>query len=105
MLPLSPQVLPRTPDGDVVLGIRPEEVALCPDGTPGQVSGVVELGERIGSDVYLSVRMTQGDTIVLSADASNKIGVGETVCMQIPSNNLCFFGPDGDRIETGGAVT
>jgi ABC-type sugar transport system ATPase subunit len=104
-LPLSREALGATEDGDIVLGIRPEEVALCPDGTPGHLSGVVELGERIGSDVYLSVRLAQGETIVLSVDASNKIGEGETVRMEIPSSNLSFFGPGGDRLEIGGAAS
>jgi multiple sugar transport system ATP-binding protein len=97
---LSPDALPGVPDGEVTLGVRPEDVSLCADGTPGQVSGVVELGERIGSDVYLNVRMSEGSTIVLSTNASNKIREGETICMEISQSNLCFFGANGDRIET-----
>jgi ABC-type sugar transport system ATPase subunit len=101
-LELSPALQPRTGDGEIVLGVRPEDVSLAPDGSPGQTAGVVELGERIGSDVYLSVRMPEGSTIVVSVDASNKIREGETVHMQIAPTNLCFFGPDGDRLDTGG---
>jgi len=97
---LSPDALSGVPDGEVVLGVRPEDVALCPNGTQGEVAGVVELGERIGSDVYLNVRMSDGTTIVLSTDAANKVGEGETVHMQIAQSNLCFFGADGSRIET-----
>jgi multiple sugar transport system ATP-binding protein len=80
--------------------VRPEDVALATDGARGALSGVVELGERVGSDVYLNVRIAQENTIVISADASNKIREGETVRMQLPQRNLCFFGSDGDRLET-----
>ncbi len=101
-LDLSADSLPGVADGEIVLGVRPEDVLVCPDGTPGQLSGVVELGERIGGDVYLNVRMPEGSTIVLSVDASDKIGEGETVCMQLAQSKLCFFGPDGARLSPGG---
>jgi multiple sugar transport system ATP-binding protein len=101
-LELPSAVQPNTTDGQIVLGVRPEDISLSPDGGPGDASGVVELGERIGSDVYLSVRMTEGSTIVVSVDASHKIRDGDTVRMQISPTNLCFFAPDGDRLDTVG---
>jgi ABC-type sugar transport system ATPase subunit len=104
-LELSSVLQPGTADGDIVLGVRPEDVSLAPDGSPGQTSGVVELGERIGSDVYLSIRMVDGSPIVVSVDASTKIREGETVRMQIPPSNLCFFGSDGNRLETSGGTS
>jgi ABC-type sugar transport system ATPase subunit len=104
-LELSSALQPRTADGQIVLGVRPEDVSLSPDGSPGQVSGVVELGERIGSDVYLSVRMPDGDTIVVSVNASTKVREGETVRIRIPPTNLCFFGSDGDRLDTVGGTS
>jgi ABC-type sugar transport system ATPase subunit len=104
-LELSSALQPRTSDGDIVLGVRPEDVSLASEGDPGQASGVIELGERIGSDVYLSVRMAEGNTIVVSVDASNKVREGETVRMQIPPSNLCFFGSDGNRLETSGGTS
>jgi ABC-type sugar transport system ATPase subunit len=101
-LDLSADSLPGVADGEIVLGVRPEDVSVCPDGTPGQLSGVVELGERIGGDVYLNVRMPEGSTIVVSVDASHKVGEGESLCMQVAESKLCFFGPDGARLGTGG---
>jgi ABC-type sugar transport system ATPase subunit len=100
---LSAEALGDVPDGDAVLGVRPEDVVLCSDATPGHLSGVVEVGERVGADVYLNVRTADGSTIVLAVEASDKIGEGETVHMRIPEANLCFFGSDGARIETNGA--
>ena len=102
-LDLSADSLPGTADGEIVLGVRPEDVLVCPDGSPGQLNGVVELGERIGGDVYLNVRLPEGNTIVVSVDASHKIREGESLCMQVAQNKLCFFGPDGARLDTGGA--
>jgi multiple sugar transport system ATP-binding protein len=101
-LDLSADSLPGVADGEIVLGVRPEDVSVCPDGTPGQLSGVVELGERIGGDVYLNVRMPEGSTIVVSVDASHKVSEGESLCMQVAESKLCFFGPDGARLDTGG---
>ena len=99
-LDLAPGTLPALADGEIVLGVRPEDVHLCPDGTLGQLSGIVELGERIGSDVYLNVRMPDGGTVVLSVDASDKVRDGESLRMQVSPSKLCFFGPDGARIDT-----
>jgi multiple sugar transport system ATP-binding protein len=101
-LDLSADSLPGIADGEIVLGVRPEDVLVCPDGTPGQLTGVVELGERVGGDVYLNVGMAKGGTIVLSVDVSNKLREGEPICMQVPQSKLCFFGPDGVRLSTGG---
>jgi multiple sugar transport system ATP-binding protein len=101
-LPLSPDALGAVPDGDIQLGVRPEDVTLCANGTPGEVSGIVELGERIGSDVYLNVRMPDGGTIVLATEAANKVREGQTVSAHIPQSNLSFFKPDGERLDTGG---
>ncbi len=101
-LDLSADSLSGIADGEIVLGVRPEDVFVCPDGTPGQLAGVIELGERIGGDVYLNVRMPEGSTIVVSVDASNKTHEGESLCMQVAQSKLCFFGPDGARLGTGG---
>ena len=101
-LDLPADSLPGVADGEIVLGVRPEDVLVCPDGSPGQLSGVVELGERIGGDVYLNVRMPEGNTIVVSVDVSDKIREGESLCMQVAQSKLCFFGPDGARLDTGG---
>jgi multiple sugar transport system ATP-binding protein len=101
-LDLAADSLPGMADGEIVLGVRPEDVSVCPDGTPGQLTGVVELGERIGGDVYLNVRLPKGSTIVVSVDSSDKISEGESLCMQVAQSKLCFFGPDGARLGTGG---
>jgi ABC-type sugar transport system ATPase subunit len=99
-LDLADDSLAGIADGEIVLGVRPEDVFLCPDGTPARLTGVVELGERIGGNIYLNVRMPEGSTVVLSVDASNKIRDGESLRMQVPQDRLCFFGPDGARLRT-----
>ena len=101
-LDLAADSLPGIADGEIVLGVRPEDVFICPDGTPGQLTGVVELVERIGGDVYLNVRMPEENTIVVSVDVSDKISEGESLCMQVAQDKLCFFGPDGARLSPGG---
>jgi hypothetical protein len=46
--------------------------------------------------------MPEENTIVVSVDASHKISEGESLCMQVAQDKLCFFGPDGARLSTGG---
>ncbi len=101
-LPLPPGAANGQADGPVTLGVRPEDISLCPEGTPGEVHGIAEVGERIGAQVYLNVRIEDGTQLVLSTDASNKIPEGERVTMQIAQSKLCFFDAEGWRI-TGGA--
>jgi hypothetical protein len=47
------------------------------------VSGVIDLADCIGSDVYLNVRMPEGGIIVLTVDASTRIREGQSANMQI----------------------
>jgi multiple sugar transport system ATP-binding protein len=100
-LTFASAALPPIPDGDIVLGARPEHVTLCGDGAPDRVAGIVDVVERIGADVYLNVQLARGNPIVLSVDASSSVREGDVVCMQISQNNLCFFGPDGERLDIG----
>jgi ABC-type sugar transport system ATPase subunit len=97
---LSEERSPAIADGDVVLGVRPEDVTLCSDATNGNVSGIVDLAERVGSSVYLDIRLASGDTIVAAVDASNQVREGESVVLELAPNKLSFFAPSGDRLNT-----
>jgi multiple sugar transport system ATP-binding protein len=97
-LALTPDRLPAVRDGDVVLGVRPEDVALCTDGTNGRVAGVVDLAERVGSDVYLDVRLPPGNLIVVAADASSGVREGDAVFLELAASRLSFFDTDGRRL-------
>jgi multiple sugar transport system ATP-binding protein len=40
------------PGRPVIVGVRPEDLALCPDGTPGALTADVAVVERLGSEVH-----------------------------------------------------
>jgi ABC-type sugar transport system ATPase subunit len=102
-LDLSPGSLPALPDGKIVLGVRPEDVSLCADGN-GHVAGVVDLVERVGSDVYLDVRLPPGNMIVVAAEASSGVGEGDAVRLEVARGKLSFFGAEGERLDTRGGT-
>jgi ABC-type sugar transport system ATPase subunit len=99
-LALMPGTSPAVRDGEVVLGIRPEDVSLSAEGTNGRIAGVVDLAERIGSDIYLDVRLPPGNMIVVAADASVGVREGDTVFLDLARDKLSFFGSGGERIDT-----
>ncbi len=96
---LSPDQLPARGDENVVLGIRPEDISLRREGENGHATGVVDLAERVGSDVYLDVRLADGKMIVVAVDASARVREGETVSLEIARDKLTFFGSDGQRLD------
>jgi len=60
-----------TPGQPVIVGVRPEDLALCPDGTPGALTADVRTVERLGSEVhaYFSIDARPADGGVPSAAA------------------------------------
>jgi ABC-type sugar transport system ATPase subunit len=98
-LVLTPATSPAIPDGDVVLGIRPEDVSLCADDTNGGIAGVVDLAERVGSDTYLDVRLSPESMIVVAVDASAGVREGDRVFLALARDKLSFFGSNGERLE------
>jgi multiple sugar transport system ATP-binding protein len=50
---LPPVPLAAVPAGQpVIVGVRPEDLALCPDGTPGALTAAVRAVERLGSQLH-----------------------------------------------------
>jgi ABC-type sugar transport system ATPase subunit len=113
--------VPGAPDGESVLGIRPETLRLA--GAPGEwpsfdvtVSHVEALGnenlvharvsgrpERL--DLESDVALAE-DTVVFRASPKVRPGAGETVRVQLdPSQLLLFDRPTGDRIRLRGPAT
>jgi multiple sugar transport system ATP-binding protein len=48
---------PVTPGQPVIVGVRPEDLALCPDGTPGALSADIRAVERLGSELHAFFRI------------------------------------------------
>ena len=65
ILPLPPslgQLLQDGGEADVLLGVRPGNLSICPSGTPGALAGEVTLVEHIGAESLVTVRLLQART-------------------------------------------
>jgi len=52
-----PVALPAAAPADVILGIRPQDVAIVPAGTPGSIPGKVWVAELLGSERLIEVEL------------------------------------------------
>ncbi len=99
------QSLGRLPDVDlrpyagksVTVGIRPEDVRLTAESSPGGVSGTVEVVEQLGSSTLAYVRL--GVTLVaVQLAGSTVITPGQTQRLNLPTERLYVFQDDADGI-------
>jgi sn-glycerol 3-phosphate transport system ATP-binding protein len=84
----------RFPTGPVTLGVRPEHVALAPNGIPLQV----ELVEPLGSETLVHGRMTDGTALL--AKQPGAAAIGDDVFVTLESADMHVFDRDrGARID------
>jgi ABC-type sugar transport system ATPase subunit len=79
----------------LVLGIRPEDVRVGPD---GEFGGQIVLSEPLGAETILHVR--SGDQTLLSVvPGLAGLGIGDNVRFDAVRSRLHYFGADGARIQ------
>jgi len=86
----APAALQGT-DGALLLGVRPEYVALAVSGAPGALPAIVMQAQDIGT--YWLVTATSGDNVIrarLSPDAK-KPSVGDDVWLNVLGSHTCFY--------------
>ena len=79
------------------MGVRPEHIHLTPDGAPGEVVVV----EDLGSEAYIHVKVVSGATdelLVVRVDGETAIERGHIVQLSTP-DKVHFFDPSGDRLN------
>jgi multiple sugar transport system ATP-binding protein len=77
----------------VVMGVRPEHLALG-DGAPGSsFDARVEVVEQLGSEILLETRVGADGITVARVPAETKIAPGDPVRISAPSGRLHFFDP------------
>ncbi len=77
----------------VVMGMRPEHLALG-DGAPGSsFDARVEVVEQLGSEILLETRVGADGITVARVPAETKIAPGDQVRISAPSGRLHFFDP------------
>ena len=52
-------------EGEVVLGVRPEHMAVCFDNEPGAIEGTISVNEMMGSELHLHVNTAAGDKVII----------------------------------------
>jgi len=75
--------------GEVIVGVRPEDVTLVEDGVPGEVYVV----EPLGRDDLLDVRSGEASLRVL-ADPALNVKIGDTVHLSFNTGKIQFFDPE-----------
>jgi ABC-type sugar transport system ATPase subunit len=82
--------------GRVVLGIRPEDVKVSRERTPGGILGEVYVVEPLGRDDLVSVR-AEGIEILALVDPGLDLRMGEKVSAFIDRTRVQFFDPQTEQ--------
>jgi ABC-type sugar transport system ATPase subunit len=77
----------------VIMGIRPEDITISPD---GELSGEVYMVEPMGRENLIDVRIGDHSFIVL-ADADTNPRPGEHVRLAFSAENVQFFEPQTEK--------
>ncbi len=89
------QALPRParelPDGPLQLGVRPEYLAVVPEGTPGALPCTVDKVQDIGTYQLLTARLDGQPLKARVAPAEMLPAPGGTVWLQVLGAHTCFY--------------
>jgi multiple sugar transport system ATP-binding protein len=76
------------------LGVRPEDLEILPEGTPGALAGEVYVVEPMGNETLVDVRI--GDQRVMARAAREFAApIGSPIGVRVALKSACFFGPEG----------
>jgi multiple sugar transport system ATP-binding protein len=83
--------------GEVILGIRPEDLRIAGDGDPAGLcfDAVVEVVEKLGSEILLDVQV-EGQSMVAAVPPSVRARRGDRVRLALNPGRLHFFDPGND---------
>ena len=90
--------LPVAADGFV--GLRPENVTLCP-AAQGLLQGKVELIEALGAETLIYVSTAEGAQFIARKNERSSLCVGDAVGLQIDSSAAHLFDAQGRITRTG----
>lgn len=80
--------------GPVVMGVRPEDIAVDP---AGDVRGRVFVVEPLGRDDLLDVELDSATRVHVLADPQSKVRPGDTVTLRIDTAKIQFFDAETER--------
>ncbi len=84
--------------GDVTVGIRPEHLAINTAGDIA-VEGTITLVEYLGSELFVYVALSSGQTLMAQAPGHAPHKRGDTVTLSFRADDAHFFNAEGLRIE------
>lgn len=92
--------LPENPSGNesACIGVRPEQFII---GKEGDVTarGMIDLVEYLGSELYLYVNLSSGNTLLIKAPGNSKLHPGEDIDLSINSRDAHYFDKNGLRLD------
>ena len=90
-----------SPEREVVLGVRPEDLQIGNDAAGDAWAGTVHIREPNGADVFLTVRVA-GHDLVARTDRSASAEPGSRLSLKVHPDRFHLFDADtGDRIDAG----
>jgi glycerol transport system ATP-binding protein len=89
----------RAPEGAATLGVRPEHVALVPQGTPGALPAEVTQVQDIGT--YWLVHAKVGDHVIRARLGNDAVvpKKGDTVSLRVLGPHTCFYASNEELVE------
>ena len=78
-----------------LLGVRPQYLSLAGPNTPGaaegQLSGAVDLVERLGTETIVSMTLPSGQTLIGALDGDQPVKTGSSVSLAYDIANAHLF--------------
>jgi multiple sugar transport system ATP-binding protein len=72
------------------IGVRPENIAITHAGQ-GNLDGKIDVIERLGSDTYAYVTLSDGPLVTIRLSGNARLSLGETVGLKFDSHELHLF--------------
>jgi multiple sugar transport system ATP-binding protein len=111
-LPLPQSLRPTSKSRKVLLGIRPNAIAIASSSDAEAVTGLITLVEHVGAESIVAVRLkdartaheeegTGGDEVMVTVPGYTDYEAGATVGLRFDLEEASLFGEDGQRLQTG----
>jgi len=105
--PLPPEVTAqlatRGASGDVILGIRPEDIEVSLSRMPGYVSASVYISEALGKETLLTL-MCGNNLIKACTAAGLHLDIGSEIWLRFPPRGLRVFAVQSEELLASGAA-
>lgn len=89
-LPLS-RSFGNSPAPDITLGVRPQDLELTCEHTPGTVQGKVWVVELLGSEKLVEVELADRRRVTVQVRADHEVGIDEIVAVRFDPKRIHLF--------------